>query len=404
MLDPGIDHLNHGSFGATPREVLAAQAAWRDLMERQPVRFMVAELEPALDAAREELANFVGAAADDLAFVPNASSGVSTVLASLRFAPGDELLTTDHAYNAVRNAMEAVARRARARVVIAPVPFPITGRQAVIDAVMDRITPRTRLAVLDHVTSPTALVFPVGELARPLAQRGIETLVDGAHGPGQLELDVPAMGATYYVGNVHKWVCAPKGAGFLWVRGDRQDAIRPLTISHGANSPRADRSRFRLEFDWTGTNDPSAWLSVPAALRFGARLEPGGWQALRSRNHRLCLDARDLLCRALGVTAPAPEEMIGCMASVPLPAEEPAGAVQGVDLYGDAVHDALLAQGFEVMVTPWPQRPAGGTWRRLIRVSAAAYNDLAQYRRLADVVGRSGRLGAAAAAERRRPR
>ena len=385
-LDPAISFLNHGSFGATPRPVLAAQQGWRDRMEDEPVRFFSHDVEPAMDRARAVLGAFVGADPDDLAFVPNATAGTNAILRSLRFAPGDELLTTDHAYNAAKNAMEYVAERDSASVVIVPVTFPGTTRAHVTAAILAAVTPRTRLALVDHITSATALVLPVTELVAKLEARGVETLVDGAHAPGQVDLNIPTVGATYYTANLHKWVCAPKGSGFIWVRRDRQAAVRPLAISHGANATRTDRSRFRLEFDWTGTADPSAYLSVPDAIRFGEELLPGGWTALRERNRALALAGRDLLCAALNVEAPAPDEMLGTMASVPLPLERRPVAVQGVDLYDDPVHDYLASLGMQVMVTPWPQRPDGGPWRRLIRISAAAYNDLEQFARLADAL------------------
>jgi isopenicillin-N epimerase len=385
-LDPAVSFLNHGSFGAAPRPVLAAQQAWRDRMESEPVRFFSYELEPALDEARAALGAFVGADPDDLAFVPNATAGTNAILRSLRFGAGDELLTTDHAYNAAKNAMEYVAERDGARVVIAPVAFPGTSPASVTAAVLGAVTPRTRLAVIDHITSATALTFPVKELVAVLATHGVDTLVDGAHAPGQVALDVPALGATYYTATLHKWVCAPKGSGFIWVRRDRQDTIRPPAISHGANSPRPGRSRFRAEFDWTGTADPSAYLAVVDAIRFGEELLPGGWAALRERNHALAVAARDLLCGALAAAQPAPDEMVGSMASLPLPLERQPGQVQGVDLYDDPVHDHLAALGMQVMVTPWPQRPDGGPWRRLIRISAAAYNDLEQFARLAEAL------------------
>ena len=385
-LDPSVDFLTHGTYGAAPRVVLEAQQAWRARLESEPVRFMAEAYEPALDVARLALGAFLDADPDDLAFLSNATAGVNTVLRSLRFAPGDELVTLDHAYNAVRNAMAYAAERVGARVVVAEVPFPIGGADEVQQAVLGAVSDRTRLVVLDHVTSATALVMPVGPLVKELAERGIDTLIDGAHAPGMLDLDIDALGAAYYAGNLHKWVCAPKGAGFLWVRRDRQAAIRPLVISHGANSPRTERSRFRLEFDWQGTGDPSAWLSVPAAIDFGASLMPGGWAALRRRNHELALEARDLLAAAIGAEAPAPDSMIGSMASLPLAWEREPGTSQDVELYGDKVHGALLAAGIQVAVTPWPLRPEGRRWRRLLRVSAAAYNDLSQFERLAGVL------------------
>lgn len=362
--------------------VLEAQDAWRARLETEPVRFMAETLEPALDDARAALGRFVNADPEDLAFVPNATSGCNTVLRSLQLQPGEELLAIDHEYNAVRNALAFVAERAGARVVTVPVPYPLGSADEITEPILAAVTPRTRLAVLDHVTSATALVLPVARLVEELQERGVDVLVDGAHAAGMVGLDITALGAAYYTGNLHKWVCAPKGAAFLWVRRDRQPGIRPLVISHGANSPRQDRSRFRLELDWQGTVDPTPWLAVPAALEFGESLLPGGWRAVRRRNHELALQARDLLCEATGQAAPAPDELIGSMASIPLPWESTPFAVQGVDLDGDAVHDALLAAGIQVMVTPWPQRPDGGRWRRLVRVSAAAYNDISEYEQL----------------------
>ncbi len=385
-LDPAVEFLNHGSFGATPRPVLAAQDAWRGRMEAEPVRFFAEELEPALDEVRRALAAFLAADPDDLALVPNATTGANTVLRSLRLERGDELLTTDHEYNAVRNAMDAVAERAGARVVTVPIPFPGTDPDAVVAAVLARASVRTRLAVIDHATSATALVLPVERIIDGLAERGVDTLVDGAHAPGMLPLSLGRLGAAYYTGNLHKWVCAPKGSAFLWVRADRQAGVRPLVISHGANSPRTDRSRFRLEFDWTGTVDFTPFLAVPAALRFGEGLLEGGWDALRARNHALALQGRDCLSAALAVPSPVPDAMIGSMAAIPLPLVRTPGAVQGVDLYADPVHAALIRAGVQVMVTPWPQRPSGGQWRRLLRISAAAYNDLEQFTRLAEIL------------------
>ena len=386
-LEPGLDFLNHGSFGATPRVVLEAQQAWRDRMERDPVRFLARDLEGLLDAARAPLAEFLAADSSDLAFVPNATAGLNTVLRSLAFSAGDELLTTDHAYNAARTALDAVAVRSGARVIVASVPFPVAHPDDAVAAVLGAVTPRTRLAVIDHVTSATAIVFPIARVVAELEERGAETLVDGAHAPGMLDLNVPGLGAAYYTGNLHKWVCAPKGSAFLWVRRDRQAAIRPLAISHGANAPRTDRSRFQLEFDWTGTTDPTAWLAVPEALRFGASLLPGGWPALRERNHALALQARDLLCQATGEPSPVPDAMVGCMASVPLPGVEAGGDVLGADRYEDPLHLWLLERDIQVATSSWPQRPDGRPWRHLVRVSAAAYNDRVQMEHLAGAVG-----------------
>ena len=376
-LDPRIDFLNHGSFGACPKPVLEAQTELRARMERQPLQFLARDLEGLLDEARGDLARFIGADPDDLAFVPNATSGVNTVIRSLELEPGDELLTTDHAYNACRNALRWQERRG-AKVVVAAVPWPIAGPPQVVDAVLGAVTARTRLALLDHVTSPTGIIFPVEEIVGRLQERGIDSLIDGAHAPGMMPLDLRGIGAAYFTGNCHKWLCAPKGAAFLYVRRDRQQRIRPLTISHGANAARTERSRFRLEFDWTGTDDPTPFLCIPHALRFLGSLFPGGWPDLIERNHALAVRGRKLLCEALRVEAPAPEEMLGSLASVPLPdAKGKMPLARGV--FWHPLQRALLERhDIEVPVMPFPAPP-----RQLIRISAQAYNSEEQYARLA---------------------
>lgn len=380
-LDPEIDFLNHGSFGACPAEVLAAQQEWRARLERRPCRFMTGELDPGLDASRRALAALLGADPQDLVFIPNATTGVNTVLQSLQFAAGDELLTTNHAYDSCRNALDLVARRSGASVVVAHVPFPLQSPDEVAAAIRGAVTPRTRLVLLDHVTSPTGLVFPVAEIVRELSAQGIETLIDGAHAPGMLPVDLQQLGATYYTANCHKWLCAPKGAAFLWVRRDRQASIHPLVVSHGATSKRTDRSRFHLEFDWMGTADPTPYLSIPAALRAMESLLPGGWPEIRARNHALAMAAQAVLCSALGIPAPAPESMIGSLVAVPLP--PPRTALTPTDpQWLNALQQELYEQHrIETPVYTWPKAP-----QRLLRVAAQLYNDRSQYERLAGVL------------------
>ena len=381
LLERGVIFLNHGSFGACPAEVLRHQAALRAEMEAEPVRFLSRELDDRLDAARQALAAFVGADPGDLAFVVNATSGVNAVLRSLAFRPGDELLTTDHAYNACKNTLDFVAGRAGARVVVARVPFPIASPAEVVDAVMARVTPRTRLALLDHVTSPTALVLPIERLIADLAGRGVEVMVDGAHAPGMVPLDLRTLGAAYYSGNCHKWLCAPKGSAFLWVRRDRRADVRPLTISHGANATRTDRSRFHLEFDWTGTSDPTAWLTVPTAIDYLGSLLPGGWPALMARNRALALEARRLLCGAAGTPPPCPDEMVGSLAAISLPDGPPADiGWRRPDPLQRRLFDGW---GIEVPVMSWPAAP-----RRLLRISAQLYNRRDHYARLAEALAK----------------
>ncbi|MBD2508061.1 aminotransferase class V-fold PLP-dependent enzyme [Nostoc muscorum FACHB-395] len=367
-LDSTVTFLNHGSFGACPKQVLEFQQRLRSQLEHEPLRFFGREWEPLLDDARSKLAAFVDADVQDLVFVPNATTGVNSVLRSLTFSPEDEILTTNHEYNACRNALDFIASRTGARVVVAKLPFPIDSPQQVIAAVIERVSPKTRLALLDHVTSQTGLIFPIQELAKDLQQRGVDTLVDGAHAPGMIPLDLREIGATYYSGNCHKWLCAPKGAAFLYVRRDKQSEIRPLTISHGTNSPRTDKSRFQLEFDWTGTDDPTAYMCVPEAIAFMGSLLPGGWTELRQQNHQLVLQGRRLLCEALEVQPLCPEEMIGSMAVVPMPT-----TLENRDFM--SVHDELFDKfGIQVQVMPWQEQP-----RLLVRISAQIYNTLEQY-------------------------
>lgn len=380
VLDPEVVFLNHGSFGACPRPILEAQAEWRARLEREPVLFLGRQLEGCLDHARAALAAFVRCDPDDLAFVPNATTGVNTVLRSLRLAPGDELLVTDHEYNACRNALDYVAERSGAQVVVAAVPFPLRDPLEAVQAILARARPRTRLLLVDHVTSQTGMVLPVEKIVRAMAERGIDTLVDGAHAPGMLELDLRAIGAAYYTGNLHKWVCTPKGSALLYVRRDRQAGIRPLCISHGANSKRTDRTRFRLEFDFTGTLDPSPWLVVPDALHFMGSLLPGGWPALRAHNRELALAARAVLCAALGVRPPVPDVMIGSLVSLPLPDQR--GGPPRDPHYADALQERLFEEHrIEVPVMLWPAPP-----RRVLRIAAQVYNTLPQYERLARVL------------------
>jgi isopenicillin-N epimerase len=387
-IDPTVTFLNHGSFGSCPTPVLEAQAEFRERMESDPVRFLDRELLGLLDATRAEVGRFIGADPEGIAFVPNATTGVNTVLKSLRFEPGDELLTTDHEYNAILNTVREVARRDQANVAIAAIPFPLRDPAEAVQAILDVVTPHTRIAVLSHITSPTGIVLPIADIVHELEGRGIATIVDAAHAPGMVPLDVDGLGASYWVGNGHKWLCAPKGASILWVRATLRDRIHPLVTSHGANDPGTERSRFRAEFDWPGTVDPTPFLSLPAAIRFGAGLLPGGWPALMAANHDLAIRGRDLLCDRLAVEPPAPDEMVGAMATVQLnlPLDDDAVA---------AFRDLLAEEDrIEVPMVAWPVPAAreggrGGqpksTW---VRISMQQYNTLADVERLADALVR----------------
>lgn len=380
MLEESVLHLNHGSFGATPAPVLEAQQRLRHRMEANPTRyFLGGDYQRDLDAARGAVARFVGGDEAGLVFVNNATAGVNAVLRSLEpvLAPGDEIVITDHEYNACRNAAEVSASRARARVVTAPVPFPLDSPQQVVDSILAAVTERTRILLIDAVTSATGLVMPVAEIAAAV-EPGVRVLVDAAHAPGMIDFDVSELGASYVTANCHKWMCSAKGAGFLWVREDRRDDVFHSVISHGYNGgwPSAG-GRLHAQFDWTGTQDPSAWLTVGDALGAVEAMHPDGWPGVRRTIRDLCLSGRRILLDALGIDPPAPEAMIGAIASVPVP---PA------DHSGSAIFDPLMAaleqrHRIQVPVFTWPAPP-----HRLLRISAHLYNNEPQYHRLAKAV------------------
>jgi len=369
-LDPSVSYLNHGSFGACPSTVLAVQAALRLEMEREPVDFLSATLPSRLDEARQVLADFLGAAPEDLVFVPNATAAVNAVLRSLSFEPGDELLLTNHTYAACRKTAEFVAERTGIRLVIAHLPFPCAAPDEIVASIISCVSPRTRLALLDHVTSPTALLLPVARLVGELRARGIDTLVDGAHAPGMVPLALSDLGAAYYTGNAHKWLCAPKGAAFLHVRRDRQTRLHPSVISHGYTTG------FHAEFDWTGTLDPTPWLCIPASIGFMGSLFPAGWPQLMETNHVLALRARTLLLQSTGGAAPCPDSMIGSMAAVALPQAPLDSPAHGLDSKG--LHHWFRARGVETWIHPNPTL--------LLRISAQLYNHLDQFKQLANLL------------------
>lgn len=379
LLAPGLAFLNHGSFGACPRPILELQAQMRLEMEANPVRFLWTDYEKRLDPARNAVARFVGANARDLVFLPNATSAVNAVARSLRLKRGDQILTTSLDYNACRNVLVQATARSGARLVIAEVPFPVEREEAIIEAVLNAVTQRTRLALIDHVTSNTGLVLPVDRLVPELQARGVQVLVDGAHAPGMLDLDIRRLNPDYYTGNLHKWVCAPKGAAFLWAREDRQPHLHPPIVSHGYNTPRAGYSTFQDRFDWMGTTDPTPWFCAGAAIDWMGQLLPGGWPELRRRNRELAIAARTLLCHTLEMVPPCPENMLAALATIPLP-----GPFQGRPRTGKLDSEqVILSERHQIEV---PFFRFGNPERRHIRISAQIYNSLDDYQRLAEAL------------------
>ena len=385
-LDPDWTFLNHGSFGACPAPVIEAQAAWRDRLERQPVRFLDRELPGLLVEVRDRLGAFLHADPDGLVFVPNATTGVNAVMRSLAFESGDEILTTDHEYNAVINTLHAVADPAGATVRLAHIPVPVTDAAAVAEVVVGAIGERTRLLVISHVTSPTALVLPIERIVAAARARGVDTLVDGAHAPGMIPLDLDALGAAYYTGNAHKWLCAPKGAGFLWVRPDHRDGVLPTVTSHGANDQRPDVPALRKRFDWVGTIDPTATLSIPAALDAVAALDPDGWPGVMAASHARAIDAGGVLAAALEVEPLAPVSMLGAMVAVSLPWLR-------TDVEALRCKEQLEAERIEVPLVGVPVRaarsdPNADPTLVVVRASTPPYVEREDIERLAEVLRR----------------
>lgn len=377
-LDPDVVFLNHGSFGACPDSVIDAQAEWRRQIDREPMRFYTEVYAEALDRAREQIAQFLGAEASGLVFVRNATSGVNAALYSYPFEAGDEILVCNHGYDACVNAAERVAALRGAVVRRWVVPFPGTTEDAVLESLNDALTSRTRVVLVDHVTSPTGLVFPLARILEKLRERSIDAIVDGAHAPGMLDLNLDALQPAYYAGNFHKWCCAPKGSAFLWVRSDLRATTRHPIASH-ADSLEPGERRFRFSFDWVGTDDPSGWLTVPAAIDFVASLMPGGWSAIRAHSREMALTARKMLNKVLEVDPVCPDSMIGSLASVALPGTHEISDAS--HFYQDPLQRALIEKHrIRVPVIPWLE-----TRQRFVRISSMLYNLPDEY----EVLGRA---------------
>ncbi|MBI2763209.1 MAG: aminotransferase class V-fold PLP-dependent enzyme [Chloroflexi bacterium] len=386
-LDPSVTFLNHGSFGACPLPVLAYQRSLVDELEAGPVAFLDTTFEERLDAARHAVARFLNADPNGLVFVQNATAGVTTVLRSLRLQAGDELLTTDHEYNATLNGLAEVARAAGAKVVPVRLPVEIVSNDQVVAAFHEASTSRTKFALVSHITSPTATILPIEAIVRELEARGIDTLVDAAHAPGQIPVDVDALGAAYWTGNGHKWLCGPKGSAVLHVRADRRDRVRPLVISHGWNDVRSDRPGLWREFDWTGTPDPTPALALPMAISIRGGLHADGWSGVMAANHDLVVEGRRVIAEALGVSRPVPPSLHGSMAIIRLPmaaTDEAAMVLKAVLKEEDRI---------EVPITPFPvpaarRHPSDPPDAIVVRISGQLYNDREDYVRLADALPR----------------
>jgi isopenicillin-N epimerase len=378
LLDPGCIYLNHGTVGAPPRRVLAAQQALRDEMERQPSRFILRELhfeQPApwraqsrLREALEQIAPFVGVRADDLAFVTNVTTGVNAVLRSVPLGLGDELVITDLAYGGVAQAARSVTRERGATLRIVETPFPIKTAQQIVDAIAAAINPHTRLVVVDHVTAQTALIVPVAAIVATCHEHGVPVVVDGAHAPGSIAVDIPSLGADWYAANLHKWAHAPRPCGILWARPDRQALLHHPVASWGYGGG------FHQEFDHFSTSDPTSFLAAPEGITL---LREWRFEDVLAYIHQLAWDAAQILTTCWGTTLHTPRTMIGAMVTVPLP--ESAGTTTA-----DATRlrlQLLVEDRIEAPVHAWH----GRLWTR---VSVQVYNERSDVERLAEAVKR----------------
>ncbi len=366
-LAEGIDHLNHGSFGATPKRVLEAAQGWRLAMEADPSSFFRRDLPGLLRGAADRVATFLGGRGEDWAFVENATAGLNAIIGSLSLASGDELLCLSQVYGAIGNALNYHAGRCGARLVSVEVPVPFTDPAPLLERIAAAIGPQTRLASFDHITSAGAVVLPIPEMAAICRERGVPVAVDGAHAPGQIALDVTRLGVDWYVGNLHKWAFAAKGAAVIWCAPERQKALHPTAISHALGQG------FTAEFDYTGTRDNSAWLAVPAALDY---VDEVGAEAIRAYNATLARDAGAMLIEAWDSEAAAVPEFCASMVSVRLP-----GAA-GADR--DLAHRLAAQLSERHRITAPIMVLDGGLW---VRVSAQIYNEIGDYARLAAIGG-----------------
>lgn len=378
-LDPSILYLNHGTVGAPPRRVLAAQQQIRDAIERQPSRFLLRELSevasgpsdravPRMREAASRVATFVGAPANEIAFVDNATSGINAVLRSLDLRAGDEVVLADIGYGSVTFTAQYVTRRVGATTRVFEFPYPIADPQQVVEAYAAAIGPRTRVVVVDHISAETALVLPVRAIAERCHAAGVAVLVDGAHAPGALALDLPSSGADWYVGNLHKWGMSPRSSAILWAPTARQQDLHPPVISWGLDQG------FSAEFDLVGTRDPSPHLAAPAAIEF---MEWLGLDRMRRHNHDLVWQGASALAARWGVTLGMPREMVGCMATLMLPERAGSTREQAVALR----HALLYEDRIEVPVHAW----RGRLWTRL---SAQVYNEASDWERLGEAIDR----------------
>jgi len=355
LLDPSVTFLNHGSFGATPKPVFDKYQGWQLELERQPVEFMGRRFTGLMAESRAALGQYLGTHADNLIYTQNVTVSINIVARSLELGAGDEVLTSDHEYGAMDRTWRFLAKERGFKYINQSVS--LDSKEAFVDSFWSAVTPHTRVIFLSHITSPTALIFPVEEIIQRARAAGIITVIDGAHVPGQLSLDLDSLGADFYGGNLHKWLCAPKGAGFLYARPEMQHLIKPLIVSWGYESETPSASGFVDLNEWIGTRDISSFLSVPAAIEFQAKHK---WDQVRATCHELTKDAQSRICDLTGLAAlhAQSDNWFAQLVAVPLPADTDIAVLKS-RLYDEC--------RIEVPVIAWKDK-------KLIRVSIQGYN------------------------------
>lgn len=390
-LRPDVVHLDHGSCGGCPRMIMNAQRKIGDEIEQGPHDWFAKDFASGIRTAKESLAGFLNADIRGLALTQGTTQGLNVAAFSQTFNPGDELLITNHAYSSALMVLKQIAEQAKARIVIAKVPFPVHNNEEVVESILSHVTPRTKFAIIDHIPSRTGVIFPIKRIVAELDSRGIVTLVDGAHGPGQIEVDLRDINAPYYVASLHKWMCAPRGLGLLYVREDKIAITKPVIVARTCyfrDSCTDIRTQFEHDFDWMGTFDPSTYLCLPTIVEFLSTLCPGLHAGLVQRNHQVALEARKIIHRELDIPPACPDDMLGSMVTIPLPDTVGSESPQGtLPLQKHLMDHARI----EIQVYNWPQYP-----KRVLRFSIQAHNSLDQIEYLAR------HLKAALEAERKR--
>ncbi len=375
-LDQATTFLNHGSFGASPLLILEKQTELRREMEAQAVKYFIRDLEPRWDEARMKTAKFLGSKTENLVFVKNTTMGVNTIFRSIQLGKGDEVVITSHEYGACVNAIKHYAQLKGFGVKMASVPFPIGKDDEVVSAVLKEITSKTKLVFIDHITSSTGMIFPVEKVIAECKEKNILVFIDGAHAPGMLDLKLDALGADYYVGNCHKWICSPKGSAIMYVSPEKQNEIQPLQISHNYDKS----NEWSKQFFWPGTDDYSAYLCVPDSIEFMGKLFSGGWKELRNHNRDLILAGRKLVADACGTLLLCPDNMIGAMADILVgPASVPKSGFNHITELQETLFSKYRIE-LPVFLFPWNEPNA------YIRISAQAYNHISQYEYLAEAL------------------